>query len=162
MALVHGMRFELDQLLVGLSFGLWSIPAFLLDWISLGSKVLWVDWYPYPSTGIPTWLQEVASWGFMLSLLGFSAKGLRIPALIPGSLPRYLRLPRNSPFPEASSLAHPICYPSKCRLTQILLDLWAPLLSLHTLSCLPILLFLFSSTHFPLSIYLLWLFCIPF
>ena len=67
--LAHGMGFKSGQLLVGHSFVLCSIHAFLLDRTNLGSKVLWVDWYPYPSTGDPAWLQEVAPLGSMSLLL---------------------------------------------------------------------------------------------
>ena len=45
-----------------------SIPAFLVDRMNFGEKVLWVDWCPYHSTGVPDWLQEVASSGFMTIL----------------------------------------------------------------------------------------------
>jgi uncharacterized membrane protein (DUF106 family) len=35
-------------------------PAFLVDRIDFGLKVLWVGWYLYCSTGVPAWLQKVA------------------------------------------------------------------------------------------------------
>ena len=68
--LVHGIAFRLGWLLVGLSLGLCSTPAFLLDRISFGLKVLCVCWCPYSSTGGPAWLQEVASSASMYPLLG--------------------------------------------------------------------------------------------
>lgn len=39
------------------------VPAFLIDRIHLGSKVLWVDSCLYFSTGVPAYLQEVTSSG---------------------------------------------------------------------------------------------------
>jgi hypothetical protein len=35
------------------------IPAFLVDRINFGLKVLWVGWFPYHSIGTPAWLEEV-------------------------------------------------------------------------------------------------------
>jgi hypothetical protein len=51
--LAHGKGLELVQLLVDYSFSLCSIfaPIFLLDRTYFGSKVLWVGWCPYLSTG---------------------------------------------------------------------------------------------------------------
>jgi len=57
--LAHGMGLELGWLLVGLSFGLFSISAFLLDWINFGSKVCFVGGL----VSLPAWLQEVAFLG---------------------------------------------------------------------------------------------------
>jgi hypothetical protein len=39
------------------------MPAFLVDRMVLGLKVLWVGWCLYHSTRVPAWLQEVASSG---------------------------------------------------------------------------------------------------
>jgi hypothetical protein len=41
------------------------VPAFLVDRINFGLKVLWVGWCLYCSTGIPAWLQEVAYLGLI-------------------------------------------------------------------------------------------------
>ena len=58
LVLAHGMGLKLGQSLVDLSLGLWSIfvPAHLVGKTHFGFKVLWVGWYPYPSTGSPAWL----------------------------------------------------------------------------------------------------------
>ena len=121
MLLAHGMGFKLDQLLVGLSFGLCSIPAFLLDRTNFGWKVLWVGYHPYPSTGSSAWLQEVASSGSM-SLLRqaklFSIDSWEL------SQSRSLGLPNDSLLPTT---------PGSCRFPFILLAHWISLLSLPTL-----------------------------
>jgi hypothetical protein len=39
------------------------VPAFLVDRINFGLKVLWVGWSPFSFTGVPSWLQEVVSSG---------------------------------------------------------------------------------------------------
>ena len=39
------------------------MPAFLVHRINFELKVLWVGWYLYCSTGVPAWLQQVASSG---------------------------------------------------------------------------------------------------
>lgn len=58
-----------------LSFHLGSIPSsFLVDRINLGSKILWVGWCSYSSTGIFTLLQEVASSGSISPMLRVTAK----------------------------------------------------------------------------------------
>ena len=46
------------------------VPAFLVDSINFGLKVLWVGSCLYHSTGAPTWLQEVASSGSIYPMLG--------------------------------------------------------------------------------------------
>ena len=81
--LAHGLGFELGWLWIGLSFGICSISAFLLDWTNLGLKVLWSGWCPYPSTEHPDWLQDVASSGFLCLLLGILAKVNRIDSWEP-------------------------------------------------------------------------------
>ena len=45
------------------------VLAFLIDRTNFGSKVLWMGWCPYLSTGGPAWLQEVASSGSISLLL---------------------------------------------------------------------------------------------
>jgi hypothetical protein len=63
--LTHGMGLKLGWLLVGHSLSLCSIPgavpAFLVERIHLGLKVLWVGWYLYNSTAVPAGLQEVVA-----------------------------------------------------------------------------------------------------
>ena len=62
----HGMSLKLGQSLVGHSLSLCSIfvSACLVGRAHiLGSKVLWVFWCPYPSTGSPALLQEVVTPG---------------------------------------------------------------------------------------------------
>ena len=61
------------------------VPAFLVDRINFGLKVLWVGWCPYLSIGVPAWLQEVAS-------LGSISPQLRSPPLILGCLPYFRSL----------------------------------------------------------------------
>jgi hypothetical protein len=51
--LAHGMGLKLGWLSVGLSLLHPPIPAFLIDRINFGLKVLWVGLYAYPSTGVP-------------------------------------------------------------------------------------------------------------
>ena len=53
---------------------LYLCPCIHLDRTYFGWKVLWVGWCPYPSSGDPTWLQEVASSGSISPLLGISPK----------------------------------------------------------------------------------------
>ena len=38
-----------------------QVPACRIDRKNLGSKILWVVWCPYCSTGVPAWLQVVIS-----------------------------------------------------------------------------------------------------
>jgi hypothetical protein len=40
-----------------------SIPELLIDRINFRLRVLWVGWCFYHFTGVPAWLQEVASSG---------------------------------------------------------------------------------------------------
>ena len=63
------MGLKLSQLVVGYFLSLCSIfvPAFLVDWINLGLKVLWVGLCPYLSTKISVWIQKVACSGVSLS-----------------------------------------------------------------------------------------------
>jgi hypothetical protein len=70
--LAHGIGLKLGRLLVGhsLSFLLHAqVPEFLVDRINFMSKVLWVDWNTYHITGVPAWLQEVASSGSISPML---------------------------------------------------------------------------------------------
>jgi hypothetical protein len=50
------------------------VIAFLLDRTNLGLKVFGVGLCPYPSTGSPTWVQEVASSSSLSPLLCILAK----------------------------------------------------------------------------------------
>jgi hypothetical protein len=64
--LAHGMGLKLGQLLFGYSLvsALSAMPAFLVDRIIFGLKVLWVGCCPYCSSGVSARLQEVAYSGF--------------------------------------------------------------------------------------------------
>jgi hypothetical protein len=66
-----GMGLNFDQLLVGHSLSLCSIPnpCTSVDRINLGSKDLWVGECPYCSPGVLVWLQEVASSDFISPIL---------------------------------------------------------------------------------------------
>ena len=44
------------------------IPAFLVDRIHFGLKILWVGWCLYCSTGVSAWLQEVAPSDFIFPM----------------------------------------------------------------------------------------------
>ncbi|EDL00034.1 mCG141415 [Mus musculus] len=45
------------------------IPAFIVDRINFGLKVLWVGWCSYCPTVVPAWLQELASSGSISPVL---------------------------------------------------------------------------------------------
>lgn len=60
--LIIGWPFPQDLLLL-------PDPAFPVDRIHFGSKVLWVGWCPCWSTGVPACLQEIASSGSIFSML---------------------------------------------------------------------------------------------
>lgn len=89
------------------------VPAFLLNGTNVESKVLWVSWCPYPSTGCPAWLQEVASSGSMSPLLSIPAKVIRIdsweppPSQVSGSRDP----PKKTVLQEASDF-HSFSWPS--------------------------------------------------
>lgn len=51
-----------------------SVPAFLVDGINFGSKVLGLSWCQYRCIGVPAWLQEAASSGSTLPLLWVTAE----------------------------------------------------------------------------------------
>jgi hypothetical protein len=65
------MDFQLGQLLVGHSLSFCSILAPVHF---VGRTCLCVGCCPYPSTGSPAWLQEVATSGSISTLLGVSAR----------------------------------------------------------------------------------------
>jgi hypothetical protein len=90
-------------------------------YISFTSKVLWVDWWPYSSTGGPAWQQEVATSGSISLLLGLSAKVILID---------YWK-PSTSQVSGASGTC-PAPTPASHRFPFILLVLWPSLLCLFT------------------------------
>jgi hypothetical protein len=59
LVLGHGMGLNFGQSLVGHSFRLLFVLAHLIGWTYFGSKRLWVDCCPYPSSRSPGWKQEV-------------------------------------------------------------------------------------------------------
>ena len=61
----------------------YPVPAFLVDRIKFGLKVLWVGWCPYSSPGVPAWLQEVASSGSISPMLWVTAKVILIDSWAP-------------------------------------------------------------------------------
>jgi hypothetical protein len=137
--LAHGVGLKLGWLLFGHSLNLWSIPVFvfLVDRISYGLKFLWVGWCPYCSIGISSSQWEVASSGFISTVLWVTAKVIPTWHL---TYPRSLSLPRRWSLP-----------PHACQL-QIFIHShgrWPPLLSFPTPDSISsILLPISSSTQF--------------
>lgn len=65
--LVHGMGLNFRQFFTGHSLGLFIfVPALLVSRTQFGSKVLWVDFCLYASTGSPAWLEEVVTSGSII------------------------------------------------------------------------------------------------
>ena len=83
------------------------VPAFLVDRIRFGSKVLWVVWCPYHSNRDPAQLQEITSSGFISLVLWLTAKVILIDywsALFCRSLSRPGDAPYIPQFPFPSPL----------------------------------------------------------
>jgi hypothetical protein len=124
---------------------------FFVDRINFGLTVLWVGWCLYNSTGVPVWLQQVASSGSMSPM-----SQPRSPSLILGCLP-YPTSPSSPedafPHPHPCQLKISIHYHGNLVISSVLPtpDL-APSISLLIL----------ASSQFPSSLYLLWLFYSPF
>ena len=154
MAFSHEMGLKLGQLLVGHSLKLCSIlvPAFLVDRINLGLKVLWVGWMVSLTL---YWHSCLATGDGLFRFHIPNAKSqLRSPPLILGHLP----------YPQSLSTpgdAHYVLIPFSCRFPFILMAICPSLLSFPTLDPespihLPFPLpFLVPSLHLPLITILL-------
>lgn len=80
------MCIKLGRLLVGHSLSLCSMPRFLVDRANFGLRGLWVYGCPHGSTGVPVWIEKVATLGSISPILRITAKD--IPYLWSLSLPR--------------------------------------------------------------------------
>jgi len=148
--LAHGMDFKLASYFSLCSI---SVPAFLLDRANLGSKGLWVDWYPYPSTRSLTWLQEMDSSGSMSPLLGFLAKVPHIHSWEPNSQSQVTGTSKDSSHPHPWQVQVSIHSPDPLGLSLVFLSTRSCFPSHSSLPPL--------SHHFLSSLCLLWLFCSP-
>jgi hypothetical protein len=90
------------------------VPAFLVDRINFGLKVLWVCCCPYRSTVAPAWLQEVASSASISLILWVTAKVTILDSWVsPLSqvLCLFLEMPHTSPSLSAADF-HSFSWPS--------------------------------------------------